>query len=86
VCCRAKDEGTTQGSCGFRLCGVLVHGAAGVWREDRHWGKRLTPDTLRQALTRFADNGAVRRSAAQMRRARARLCVAEAGARELSGS
>jgi hypothetical protein len=28
-----------------------------VWRGDRHWGKQLTPDTVGQAFTRFADNG-----------------------------
>jgi hypothetical protein len=58
---RSKDEGTTQASCGFRICGALVQNstAGELWRVDRHWGKQLDRDNIHQVFIKFANNGEV---------------------------
>ncbi|KAI8467791.1 MAG: hypothetical protein J3K34DRAFT_523417 [Monoraphidium minutum] len=57
---RSKDEGTTQSSLGFRLCGVKATRLGGdEWCEDRHWGKALDESGVVGALRRFTANGAL---------------------------
>lgn len=60
--CKPKDEGTTQASLGFRLCGARVFQqiTGEYWAADRQWGKRLAGAAdVAEALRRFGDNGAL---------------------------
>ncbi|KAL6752441.1 hypothetical protein V8C86DRAFT_2753684 [Haematococcus lacustris] len=59
--CRAKDQATTQSSMGFRISGLQVYRQqeGEMKKMGRSWGKTLTQDTLHQAFTLFADNGAL---------------------------
>ncbi|KAJ9523894.1 hypothetical protein QJQ45_020081 [Haematococcus lacustris] len=59
--CRVKDQATTQSSMGFRISGLQVYRQqeGEMKKMGRSWGKTLTQDTLHQAFTLFADNGAL---------------------------
>ncbi|GFH25748.1 inositol polyphosphate multikinase, partial [Haematococcus lacustris] len=58
---KAKDQATTQSSMGFRISGLQVYSQqeGEMKKMGRSWGKTLTQDTLHQAFTLFADNGAL---------------------------
>lgn len=56
--CRRKDASTTQGSLGFKICGMQVyrHGKGGYWRASKRWCKTLPPPRVGQVLASFTHN------------------------------
>lgn len=56
--CKLKDSATTQGSLGFKICGMQVfrHRIGGYWRASKTWCKTITEDTIDCALESFVHN------------------------------